>query len=217
VRPVRRFTNPPGHERRPYRNGRASIARTWYASVWFTNGSCRCNDSLPDLLLLCWGNLPRTLAAVSLVWLREARVSASLGRRRLGGIGVAGKALVGSTGYGVWGEAFSSAVDGLHGIAHTQYSGVAGLNDGTGYGVFGEAFGAALDGVHGVTNNASGSGVAGVDLAAGDGIFGGSTGGFAGYATSPGTSLKEAVPSRSTIRSILPANTSITLSSNHLT
>jgi hypothetical protein len=104
-----------------------------------------------------------------------------IGETTAGGIGVVGKALTGSTGYGVWGEAFSSAVDGVHGIAHTQFSGVAGLNDGTGYGVFGEAFGAALDGVHGVTNNASGSGVAGVNLAAGDGIFGGSTGGFAGY------------------------------------
>jgi hypothetical protein len=104
-----------------------------------------------------------------------------IGETTAGGIGVVGKALVGSTGYGVWGEAFSSAVDGVHGIAHTQYSGVAGLNDGTGYGVFGEAFGAALDGVHGVTNNASGSGVAGVNLAAGDGVFGGSTGGFAGF------------------------------------
>ena len=98
------------------------------------------------------------------------------------GIGVLGKALPGSTGYAIWGEAFSSAIDGVHGVAHTQFSGVAGLNDGTGFGVFGEAFGSAIDGVHGVSNNASGSGVAGVNFAGGDGIFGGtSNGGFAGF------------------------------------
>ena len=57
-----------------------------------------------------------------------------------------------------WGEAFSGGIDGVHGVAHTQFSGVAGLNDGGGFGVFGEAFGSAIDGVHGVTNNASGSG-----------------------------------------------------------
>jgi hypothetical protein len=104
-----------------------------------------------------------------------------IGETTAGGIGVVGKALPGSTGYGVWGEAFSG-VDGVHGVAHTRFSGVAGLNDGTGgYGVWGQAFGTALDGVHGVTSNASGSGVAGVNFAAGDGVFGGSTGGFAGF------------------------------------
>ncbi len=104
-----------------------------------------------------------------------------IGETTAGGIGVFGKALPGSTGYGVWGEAFSGGVDGVHGVAHTKFSGVAGLNDGSGFGVFGEAFGSAIDGAHGVTNNASGSGVAGVNLAAGDGVFGGSTGEFAGF------------------------------------
>jgi hypothetical protein len=86
----------------------------------------------------------------------------------LSGIGVMGKALPGSKGYAVWGEAYApSAIDGVHGLAHTQYSGVAGENDGTGYGVWGEAFGRALDGVHGVSNNAAGSGVAGVNFAGG--------------------------------------------------
>ena len=99
----------------------------------------------------------------------------------IGVYGTGGTGVFGTGAYGVWGEVSSPGIDGVHGVAHTQYSGVAGLNDGTGYGVFGEAFGSALDGVHGVTNNASGSGVAGVNLAAGDGIFGGSTGGFAGY------------------------------------
>ena len=45
VRPVRRFTNPPWYESRPYRNSRASIANAWYARVWFTKGSCRSNAS----------------------------------------------------------------------------------------------------------------------------------------------------------------------------
>jgi hypothetical protein len=45
VRPVRRFTNPPWYETRPYRNSRASIASAWYASAWFTNGSCLLNAS----------------------------------------------------------------------------------------------------------------------------------------------------------------------------
>src|SRR5208337_903634 len=45
VRPVRRFRNPPWYESCPYRNSRASIASAWYASVWFTNGSCRSNAS----------------------------------------------------------------------------------------------------------------------------------------------------------------------------
>jgi hypothetical protein len=104
-----------------------------------------------------------------------------IGETTAGGIGVVGKALPGSTGYGVWGEAYFPAIDGVHGLSHTQYSGVAGLNDGTGYGVWGEAFGSAIDGVHGVSNNAAGSGVAGVNFAGGDGVYGGSVGGFAGY------------------------------------
>jgi len=141
-----------------------------------------------------------------------------IGETTAGGIGVFGKALPGSTGYGVWGEAFSGGVDGVHGVAHTKFSGVAGLNDGSGFGVFGEAFGSAIDGVHGVTNNASGSGVAGVNLAAGDGVFGGSTGEFAGFfggdVNVTENLSKGAVPSRSTTRSTQPTNTSITLSSN---
>jgi len=43
---VLRFTNPPWYESRPYRNSRASIARAWYAEVWFTKkASCRSNAS----------------------------------------------------------------------------------------------------------------------------------------------------------------------------
>jgi hypothetical protein len=105
-----------------------------------------------------------------------------IGETNASGFGVMGKALPGSKGYAVWGEAYApSAVDGVHGLAHTQYSGVAGENDGTGYGVWGEAFGRALDGVHGVSNNAAGSGVAGVNFAGGDGVYGGSVGGWAGF------------------------------------
>src|SRR3984893_18185059 len=99
----------------------------------------------------------------------------------IGVYGTGGTGVFGTGGYGVWGEVSSPGVDGVHGVAHTQFSGVAGLNDGSGFGVFGEAFGSAIDGVHGVSNNAAGSGVAGVNFAGGDGVFGGSTGGFAGY------------------------------------
>jgi hypothetical protein len=95
------------------------------------------------------------------------------------GIGILGKALPGSTGYGIWGEA-DAGVDGVHGLAHTPFSGVAGLNDGGGYGMWGEADGSAIDGVHGVSFNPSGSGVAGVNFNGGDGIYGGSVGGWAG-------------------------------------
>jgi hypothetical protein len=100
----------------------------------------------------------------------------------IGVYGTGGTGVFGTGGYGVWGEVSSPGIDGVHGVAHTQFSGVAGLNDGSGFGVFGEAFGSAIDGVHGVSNNAAGSGVAGVNFAGGDGVFGGtSNGGFAGY------------------------------------
>jgi hypothetical protein len=65
-----------------------------------------------------------------------------IGETTAGGIGVFGKALPGSTGYGVWGEAFGSAIDGVHGVTNNASgSGVAGVNLAAGDGVFGGSTG----------------------------------------------------------------------------
>jgi len=116
------------------------------------------------------------------------------------GYGVLGFA-TGSSGQGVWGEAFGTqfsangqGADGVHGQSHTHNgSGVAGLNsDATGIGVYGQGtgfyssgsgygvFGVGSLGVYGASNNGSGYGVEGTNSAGnGTGVFGyGAVGGY---------------------------------------
>jgi hypothetical protein len=92
------------------------------------------------------------------------------------GTSTTGRGLVGETsqgGVGVWGE--SSGADGVHGISHSGYAGVAGMNDDAqgGAGIWGES--QHDEGVHGISHSNRG-GVAGYNDGTGPAVFGESTG-----------------------------------------
>ena len=126
--------------------------------------------------------------------------AAVTGMNSVSGYGVLGYAN-GSSGQGVWGEAFGTqfspngqGADGVHGQSHTHNgSGVAGLNsDATGIGVYGQGtgfytsgsgygvYGVGFLGVYGASENGSGYGVEGTNTAEnGTGVFGyGAEGGY---------------------------------------
>jgi len=94
------------------------------------------------------------------------------------GLGVRGVSI---GGYGVYGVAETSAVDGVYGVAHTGFAGVVGIDDANGYGVWGSVTASGVDGVHGVSASSNGSGVAAENTAAGDGLYASSSGGYSGY------------------------------------
>ena len=92
------------------------------------------------------------------------------------GTSTTGRGLVGETsqgGVGVWGE--SSGADGVHGVSHSGYAGVAGMNDDAqgGPGIWGES--QHDEGVHGISHSNRG-GVAGYNDGTGPAVFGESTG-----------------------------------------
>ena len=94
------------------------------------------------------------------------------------GIGVHG---ISNGGYGVYGVAQASAVDGVYGLAHSGFAGVVGIDDANGYGVWGVVTASGVDGVHGVSSSSNGSGVAAENTSTGDGLYASSSGGYAGY------------------------------------